>query len=106
MLVPVPLSNLVSTNCVLSLPSSWPDAKNLYVPIPAVVAPNPIIFDLTLIGFDLVFVTLNDIILLPIPESDGLNDAKIFELNVPWLESKYASVRNVFVASLPTKCSI
>ena len=53
------------------------------MPIPAVVAPNPIIFDLTLIGFDLVFVTLNDIILLPIPESDGLNDAKIFELNVP-----------------------
>ena len=74
-LMPVFSSNLDSTNCVLSLLSSWSGAKNLYVPIPADVVPNPTILDLTLIGLDLVLVTLNDKILLPIPESDGLNDA-------------------------------
>ena len=103
--MPVFSSNLDSTNWVLSLLSSWSGAKNLYVPIPADVVPNPTILDLTLIGLDLVLVTLNDKMLLPIPESYGLNVAKKFELNVPWLESKYDSVKYVFVASLPTKCS-
>ena len=101
-LVPDCSSNLLSTSCVLSLPSSWPDAVNLYVPIPAGVDPNPTILDLTRIGFGSLLVILKDKIPL---ESEAPNEPMKFELCVPWLVSKNACDINVSLPSWPSNVS-
>ena len=43
----VPKPTVDSYLALLSLPGGWLLSKNLYVPIPAVVAANPIIFERT-----------------------------------------------------------
>ena len=51
----MPVTYFDSNLALLSDPEGWPIVKNLCVPIPVVVVPNPTMFALTSSGFNLSF---------------------------------------------------
>ena len=51
----MPVTYVDSNLALLSVPDGWPIVKNLWVPIPVVVVPNPTIFDLISKGLTLSF---------------------------------------------------